>query len=81
MAIEPIIGHMKNDGLLGRNYLKGRDGDAMNVLLAAAGHNLRVLLNWLRIFSSKFRWALRQSLCRLLIVRPLRVAQIGIFQV
>ncbi len=29
-AIEPIIGHLKNDGLLGRNYLKGELGDALN---------------------------------------------------
>jgi IS5 family transposase len=47
-AIEPEIGHMKNDGHLGRNYLKGTDGDAMNVLLAACGHNLRKILAWLR---------------------------------
>jgi len=40
-AIEPEIGHMKNDGHLGRCYLKGRVGDAMNLLLAACGHNLR----------------------------------------
>ena len=32
-AIEPIIGHLKSDGLLGRNYLKGTLGDQMNVLL------------------------------------------------
>ncbi|MGY3396298.1 hypothetical protein ACVWW6_008889 [Bradyrhizobium sp. USDA 3311] len=31
-AIEPIIGHMKNEGHLGRCYLKGRAGDAANVL-------------------------------------------------
>ena len=47
-AIEPEIGHMKNDGLLGRCFLKGEVGDAMNVLLAGAGHNLRKLLVWLR---------------------------------
>lgn len=47
-AIEPEIGHMKNDGHLGRNYLKGREGDAMNVLLCACGHYLRKILVWLR---------------------------------
>jgi len=47
-AIEPEIGHMKNDGHLGRCYLKGTEGDAMNVILVAAGHNLRKILNWLR---------------------------------
>ena len=43
-AIEPMIGHMKNDGRLGRNYLLGKDGDRMNVVLCAAGHNLRLIL-------------------------------------
>ncbi len=49
-AIEPIIGHMKNDGLLGRNYLKGAEGDAINVILCGAGQNLRLILNHLRIY-------------------------------
>jgi transposase, IS5 family len=47
-AIEPIIGHMKADGHLGRCYLKGRNGDAANVILSAIGHNLRRVLAWLR---------------------------------
>ena len=49
-AIEPIIGHMKTDGLLHRNHLKGTDGDAINVILCGAGQNLRLILNYLRIF-------------------------------
>ena len=40
---------MKNDGLLDRNYLKGRDGDRINAILAGAGHNFRLLLRWLRV--------------------------------
>jgi IS5 family transposase len=48
-AIEPIIGHTKHDGLMGRNYLKGTTGDAMNAILAAAGHNLRIILRKLRL--------------------------------
>ena len=48
-AIEPVIGHMKNDGHLGRNYLKGRDGDAANAILSAVGHNFRLILAWLRM--------------------------------
>ena len=47
-AIEAMIGHAKNDGRLGRNYLLGHDGDKINALLAAAGHNLRLILNKLR---------------------------------
>ena len=46
-AIEAVIGHMKNDGHLGRCYLKGRDGDAANLILTAVGHNLRLVLAWL----------------------------------
>jgi IS5 family transposase len=49
-AIEPVIGHMKTDGHLGRCYLKGRAGDAANVILSAVGHNLRRVLAWLRLF-------------------------------
>lgn len=49
-AIEPVIGHLKSDGLLGRNYLKGTAGDQMNVMLSCAGHNLRLILRQLRIF-------------------------------
>jgi IS5 family transposase len=47
-AIEAVIGHMKTDGHLGRCYLKGRAGDAANVILTAVGHNLRRVLAWLR---------------------------------
>ncbi len=48
-AIEPVIGHMKNDGRLDRNYLKGTAGDVMNALLVGAGHNLRLILRKLRL--------------------------------
>ena len=40
-AIEPAIGHMKNDGRLRRNWLKGSLGDALHAVLCGAGHNLR----------------------------------------
>jgi IS5 family transposase len=46
-AIEPVIGHMKSDGHLGRNFLLSTEGDAANLVLAAAGHNLRLLRAWL----------------------------------
>jgi len=46
-AIEPHIGHMKNDGKLGRNYLKGRLGDEINAMLCGIGHNLRLIYNWI----------------------------------
>lgn len=47
-AIEAVIGHMKGDGKLERHWLKEAHGDAINVVLVAAGHNIRLLLNWLR---------------------------------
>jgi IS5 family transposase len=52
-AIEPIIGHMKSDGLLQCNHLKGTEGDAINALLCGAGQNLRLILRYLRIFCLK----------------------------
>ena len=48
-AIEPELGHMKSDGLLGRNFLKGVVGDAQNVILSGAGHNMRKILAHLRV--------------------------------
>lgn len=57
-AIEPVIGHMKNDGHLGRNYLKGRAGDAANAILSAIGHNFRLILAWLRMLLHLFLAAL-----------------------
>ena len=53
-AIEPTIGHMKSDGKLGRNWLKGRAGDAIHAVLCGAGHNIRLLLRRLRRF---YAWA------------------------
>ena len=60
-AIEPVIGHMKNDGHLGRCYLKGRNGDATNAILSAVGHNLRLVLAWLRMLLRLILVALLQN--------------------
>jgi IS5 family transposase len=43
-AIEPTIGHVKSDNRMGRNYLKGDEGDRLNAVLAAAGYNMRKLI-------------------------------------
>ena len=48
-AVEPVIGHIKNGHRMDRNYLAGPKGDAINAVLAAAGYNFRLLLNWLRL--------------------------------
>ena len=70
-AIEPVIGHLKADGLLGRNHLKGTEGDQVNVLLSCAGHNLRLILNRLRLFCL-------QTAAHLLAWLRLRVAPRGL---
>jgi IS5 family transposase len=48
-AIEPVIGHLKAEHRMGRNYLWFRHGDANNAVLAAAGYNFRRLIRWLRL--------------------------------
>ncbi len=47
-AIEPMIGHMKNDGRLTRSPLKGTEGDALFAVLCGCGHNIRMILRHLR---------------------------------
>ena len=60
---------MKGDGLLGRNFLKGMAGDAINALLCGAGHNLRKILARLRallyLLTGKARAALSNLLGRI----------------
>ena len=56
-AIEPHIGHMKSEGKLRRNYLKGAIGDAFNALLCAIGHNIRLILRKIRSLFVQF-WIL-----------------------
>ena len=48
-AIEPVIGHLKNEHRMDRNYLAHEQGDAINAILAAAGYNFGLLLTWLRL--------------------------------
>lgn len=57
-SIEPEIGHQKADGKLGRNWLHGSQGDALNAMLCAMGHNLRKILARLR--RSLYAWLLRR---------------------
>ena len=53
-AIEPVIGHLKEEHRMGRNYLAHRSGDANNAILAAAGYNFRRLIRWLRLLLRLF---------------------------
>ena len=49
-GIEPIIGHLKADHRMDRNFLAGKLGDQINVLMAAAAFNFR---KWLRHFIAR----------------------------
>ena len=51
-AVEPVIGHLKAEHRMDRNYLAHRHGDANNAILAAVGYNFRRLIRWLRILLS-----------------------------
>ncbi len=64
-AIEPTIGHMKMDGRLGRNPLKGELGDALHAVLCGAGHNIRLLLKKLRLFCIQFGLDLQELLSQI----------------
>ena len=46
--VEPKIGCLKSDHRMDRCFLSGLQGDAINAMLAAAGSNLRKLLNKFR---------------------------------
>ncbi len=53
-AVEPVIGHLKAEHRMGRNYLARRSGDAINAVLAAVGYNFSLLLKWLRLLLAIF---------------------------
>ena len=54
-AIEPVIGHLKSDFQLARNYLKGAIGETTNLLLSAAAVNIR---KWMRASAHHHRYYL-----------------------
>lgn len=61
-AVEPVIGHLKNEHRMGRNYLAHRKGDASNAVLSAAGYNFRRLIAWFRVLLFKCLTALIEAL-------------------
>lgn len=64
-AIEPIIGHLKADHRLNRNFYKGVVGDNINIMLAAAGFNFKRMMNkWKSSFWHFFQ-SIQMSLCNL----------------
>jgi len=57
-AIEPVIGHLKAEHRMERNYLAHRAGDAINAVLSAVGYNFRILIRWLRFLLRQILMAL-----------------------
>ena len=45
-----------------RNYLKGRDGDRINAVLAAAGYNFGLLRYWFKELLRVLLWMLCRHL-------------------
>ena len=64
-AIEAVIGHLKTDGRLDRNFLKGRDGDRINAILVGAGYNYRLVLKWLRLLCASILDVLRRAVTQI----------------
>jgi transposase, IS5 family len=64
-AIEPIIGHMKNDYGSDRNWFLGKDGDQIYALMMGYGFNMRKLLKAFFLSLSKGIWVLRIGLTKL----------------
>lgn len=60
-AVEPVIGHVKAEHRMDRNYLKGRDGDRANAVLAAAGYNFALLVRWFEALLRALTQALLKS--------------------
>jgi IS5 family transposase len=48
-GIEPIIGHLKSEHRLNRNYLLGKMGDSVNAILSGTGFNLRKIFNYYKL--------------------------------
>ena len=61
-AIKPVIGQAKNEHRMDRNYLAGRDGDAINAVLAVVGYNFRRLMAWFSLLSSAIWFAFAAGL-------------------
>jgi transposase, IS5 family len=60
-AVEPVIGHIKNEHRMNRNYLAHSKGDATNAILAAAGYNFSLILKWIKALWLILCWALFSS--------------------
>ena len=79
-AIEPMIGHMKNDGRLTRSTLKGTEGDALFAVLCGCGHNIRMILRHLRQALFRliwlFTWLRQVNNAKMAAAQPLQIVRI-----
>jgi IS5 family transposase len=80
-AIEPMIGHMKNDGRLTRSTLKGTEGDALFAVLCGCGHNIRMILRHLRKVFCRLIWLLTRlrqiNEAEMVAARPCQIVRIS----
>ena len=75
-AIEPIIGHLKSDFRLSRNYLSGVVGDSINVILSACAWNLK---KWLSALADLFFLRLLFTLLVMILVKIISKPCFGVF--
>jgi transposase, IS5 family len=69
-AIEPKIGHLKQDHRLCRNFYKGIQGDNINVMLAAAGMNFKRMINKWKLNPLLFLFRFLQTILQSLKINP-----------
>jgi len=61
-GIEPVIGHLKHDHRMSRNYLLDPERDKVNTVLAAVGFNLRKMLQRIKAEALEIFYLLLKSL-------------------
>jgi IS5 family transposase len=71
-AIEPLIGHLKHNYRMIRNYLKGTTGDQMNVMLAASAMNFKRVMNLCKQRCVQFILKLITQICQLIYPKSLK---------
>jgi IS5 family transposase len=77
-GIEPVIGHLKQDHRLSRNFYKGIYGDNINVMLAEAAFNFKRMMNlWKSSFGLILRVLLRYIQEEIGAIRPINSAQLS----
>jgi IS5 family transposase len=79
-GIEPVIGHVKHDHRMIRNYLSGIQGDVANTLLAAAGFNMRKMLRRIKAKTLRLCHYILSTIDQLLNTKILNLENQWVFQ-